>query len=158
MCAVCGVFGLGNMTYWRMLFSQANIIYARNLMVFFQLFRLEFQLKLQSKWKSSAMKKAVFHVSLGFAELCRMHISFNFTSCHYFEIVFFSAFRIFLMLMFKYFLNHTISSSHFLVTSNIQHFFPLKHCCSHTFPNYSEPQQHISVSNNQNLLCKRFIK
>lgn len=101
--------------------AKVDIIYARKIQWYFNIFRLEFQLKLQSKWESRKFpRQSAFFL----AKKCRMHISFHSTS---FLLLFRNCFFfVALKFMFEYFLNHTVSSGYFLVTSNIHRccFFP----------------------------------
>lgn len=98
---------------------------------------------------------------------CSVFFSFSFSSSSLSQICF--CIEIFWFLWYWiswcekiYFLNHTISRSHFHVTTNMQRF----HIASHCFEEHMIFTTQWSLAgdsifpfwNNQNLLCKRFIK
>lgn len=146
---------------------NVDIIYARKIQWHFNIFRLEFQLKLQSKWESRKFPRQSAFFS---AKTCRMHISFHSTS---FLLLFWNWFFCCSKVYVQIFLNQTVSSSYFLVTSNIHRccFFPSSPNISAFtfffqtsllifFINYDKTNSSIFlVSNNQKyLLFNRFIK
>lgn len=97
---VDGVWHIDVFHYFSSLLSVAkvDIIYARKIQWYFNIFRLEFQLKLQSKWESRKFpRQSAFFL----AKKCRMHISFHSTSflLLFKKLFFFVA----LKFMFKYF-------------------------------------------------------
>lgn len=79
--------------------AKVDIIYARKIQWYFNIFRLEFQMKLQSKWES---RKFPSQSAFFLAKKCRMHISFHSTS---FLLLFWNCFfccsKVYVQIFFK---------------------------------------------------------
>lgn len=146
---VDGVWHIDVFHYFSFFLSVAkvDIIYARKIQWYFNIFRLEFQLKLQSKWES---RKFPRQFAFFLAKKCRMHISFHSTSfLLLFQNCFFS---VALKFMLKYFLNHTVSSSYFLVTSNIHR------CCFFSLLLQTSVRVHFKTSFYSSYFLSTMIK